>query len=73
MQYLLLTVFILLFAVLIGYILECRRYAKIKKKSNALDLEIEQVRTSTDKLILSAYDKVMSKREGADAKPVSES
>lgn len=66
MRYLLLTVFILFFAVLIGYILECRRYAKVKTKSDEIDKEIEQVRRSTEKLILSAYDKIMSKWEGTN-------
>jgi len=62
MNYILLAVFILFFAVLIGYILECKRYSKVKKKSDEIDQEIEQVRRSTEKLILSAYDKIMSKK-----------
>ena len=62
MHYILLAVFILFFAVLIGYILECKRYSKVKKKSDEIDQEIEQVRRSTEKLILSAYDKIMSKK-----------
>ncbi|PWS25932.1 hypothetical protein DHW03_19050 [Pedobacter yonginense] len=66
MQYLLLTIFILFFAVLIGYIVECRRYSKVKKKSDEIDQGIEQVRRSTEKLIVSAYDKIMSKRKGAN-------
>lgn len=37
MQYLMLAVLILFFAVLIGYILECRRYAKVKRKSDEID------------------------------------
>lgn len=66
MQYLLLTAFILFFAVLIGYIFECRRYSKAKRKSDEIDKELEQVRQSTEKLLLSAYDKIMSKREGTN-------
>lgn len=61
MQYILFAIFILFFAVLIGYIVECRRYSIMKKKSDAIDMEIEQVRRSTEKLILSAYDTIMKK------------
>jgi len=64
MQYLLLAFVFLFFAVVIGYLVDHRRYLKVKRESDEIDKELERVRTSTEKLILSTYDELMSKQEG---------